>query len=701
MARLSQNGFPVPEWFCVSSKAFEEFVRAHQLKAKLKVEGNLATFAAGVEKLFLAHELPSFISEAITRQIEEMGLADRFLAVRSSGLDEDSADNSFAGQFSSYLFQKGTQAIADSLRKCWASGFSERALSYRMERGVQITDIGVGVVIQLMVDAESAGVAFSRNPIKALDRDHCLVSSVWGLGEGLVSGELDADHFEVHRKSLEAHATIVEKTHAFRQASMGGLIKKEVSFENQKLPSLTSEQVGEVAKLALELEQRLGSPQDCEFGFEKGKLYCLQTRPITTLPVNAFFDHKINGDKAYLWDNSNIIESYSGVTSPLTFSFASAAYRQVYIQFCEVMGVPQEEIVKHEAMYRNMLGLIRGRIYYNLINWYRLVLMLPGTGSNKGFMETMMGVKQGLKPEVTNLFDFVKNPPHYSILKRIQVTAMTVWRFFRLDHIMGTFQADFVKIYNEARAKKFTEMSLSDQIDYYQHLNNQVLRRWHAPIINDYLCMIFFGILKKLTDKWLIVGETASSLQNDLLCGQGDLESTEPTKMLMRIAEQIDNGDAKRREWFISTDPTQVWKEMTTGKHPELWRKFEEFLDKYGFRCINELKLEEPDLHDDPTFVFNAVASYVRMKAYSIQDMEVREKAIRHDAEIKVDMKIFGNKRKVFYWILKQARRAVRNRENLRFARTKIFESFGIYFERWAITSSNSAKLKMPATYSI
>jgi pyruvate,water dikinase len=112
---------------------------------------------------------------------------------------------------------------------------------------------------------------------------------------------------------------------------------------------------------------------------------------------------------------------------------------------------------------------------------------------------------------------------------------------------------------------------------------------------------------------------------------------------------------------------------LQEGREPEVYAAFVSFLDKYGFRCVNELKLEEPDLHDDPSFAVQAVASYVRMKAYSVRAMEERERSIRAAAEAKVRSKISGPKLVAFFWVLGEARKAVRNRENLRFARTKIF----------------------------
>ncbi|MBI2711239.1 MAG: phosphoenolpyruvate synthase [Bdellovibrio sp.] len=679
LARLSQAGFPVPRWFCVSSQAFNYFVELNSLKEFLSQKReNLKEFALQVEERFLKAELPEDLEQIIAHKLAESGLDQGFVAVRSSGLDEDSAQNSFAGQFSSFLFQKGKEQISQSLKKCWASGFSERALSYRIERGIPLEGIQVGVVIQKMVNAEVAGVVFSRNPIHPTDRSTLMISSVWGQGEGLVSGELDADHFEVQRKSFESKVTVVPKSHLLVQSPTGGLLKQELSEDKKAVSSLTRDQVTEIAKLSLELEKSLGSPQDAEWAIENSKIYLVQTRPITHLPCDAFFDAKINGDFGILWDNSNIIESYSGVTSPLTFSFASGAYRQVYIQFCELVGVPKDVVASHEPMFRNMLGLIRGRIYYNLINWYKLVLLLPGSSSNKGFMETMMGVKQKLKPEMARIFDEVASPPEYSFFKKLSVNTMTLWRFIRIDSIVGGFQDHFRKLYEGYRKLDFRKMSLNELSGIFQELDEKVLRQWKAPIINDYLCMVFFGLLKKLTENWIEKGDSAASLQNDLLCGQGELESTEPTKMLMRIAEKIDLGRGDFRDWISTTKSDEIWSAFRNQAgpaklSPEIVSLFYEFLDKYGFRCINELKLEETDLHDDPSFALSAISSYVRMKSYSISSMEEREKEIKKKAEDTVRTKLSGVRLWAYMWILKQARKAVKNRENLRFARTKIF----------------------------
>src|SRR5204862_4343208 len=101
-----------------------------------------------------------------------------------------------------------------------------------------------------------------------------------------------------------------------------------------------------------------------------------------------------------IWDNSNIAESYNGVTTPLTFSFARRIYEEVYRQFCRILRVPEAKIAASANVFRHMLGLIQGRVYYNLLNWYRLLMLLPGFQVNRGFMEQMMGVKEGVPPHL-------------------------------------------------------------------------------------------------------------------------------------------------------------------------------------------------------------------------------------------------------------------------------------------------------------
>src|SRR5262249_47281714 len=156
--------------------------------------------------------------------------------------------------------------------------------------------------------------------------------------------------FVVDRVTYKAKSQIVKKEKSLRRDQKGGLRSVPVKEADQNRSSLSDGEIREISEMMLKLEGAFGAPQDCEWAFSGGRLSMLQSRPITSLPPQAFYDSKVHGDRPILWDNSNIIESYSGVTSPLTFSHVSRAYRQVYLQFCELMGVPPQVVVEHEPM---------------------------------------------------------------------------------------------------------------------------------------------------------------------------------------------------------------------------------------------------------------------------------------------------------------------------------------------------------------
>ena len=661
LKKMFDLSLPVPEWVCLSTHAFEEFVEHNNLGSSLDQDEKL------VEAAFLKGLFPESIKKSLAAFYSTLDLANSFFAVRSSGSDEDSKAASFAGQFSSYLFQKGQESIEESIKKCWASGFSNRAMTYRHEKNLSTNGIKVAVVIQRMLFPEASGVCFSRNPIDPLDRDHLLISASFGVGEGIVSGLVSCDEIKVKRDFSKTTIQIEEK-------------KMRLDFANGKMEQvqnpegdwrrlcLENKSILKLSELALHLEEKLGGAQDIEFAIEKDKVFLLQTRPVTHLPTDSFFDEKIMGGDRVLWDNSNIIESYSGVASPLTFSFASYTYRQVYRQFMEMMGLPKKEIEDNDYVFRNLLGLVRGRFYYHLIYWYKLVLMLPGSENNKAFLETMMGVKKTLDEDAQKMFDSVGVAEKKTPLKtKLYVTYMTIKNFLNIDSIVGDFQRDFDKIYQDLKKRDFKKQSLNESINLYNYLEGEVLSNWKAPIINDYLCMIFFGLLKKLTDKWIETEGKVEGTQNDLLCGQGDLESTEPTKMLMRMSKKIDLEDPKMRAKLTTTPVPELLNDKEV--RDLIWP----FLDRFGFRCANELKLEEPDLHDDPSFVIYTLANYIKMKTYDVEAMEKREGEIKRVAEEKVNAKLNFWQKPIYYYVLKHTRIAVRNRENLRFLRTKIF----------------------------
>ncbi|XP_065843613.1 rifampicin phosphotransferase-like [Oscarella lobularis] len=740
MSRLSQFAFcNVPPWFCVTTHAFDAFVEKSDLQSLLRVDDDLERAATAVEAAFESSPLPDALESEIASRLDRSPFVDHFVAVRSSGTDEDSAAHSFAGQFETYLFQRGAEQVRGAVRRCWASCFSARVMQHRRDCGLPLAGVKMAVVIQVMVNSEYSGVAFSRHPLKPMSSNSSYVEAVYGLGEGLVGGKLSSDSYEVNRDTLKVTKTLIEKDYQFLQAQGGGVEKAPVAADKKEKSVLTDEQAVEICQLITALERELGRPQDFEYGFEKGVLYCLQTRPILTLPPSCFFNLSAVGSLPTLWDNSNTVESYSGVTTPLTFSFASYVYGRVYTSSLLVAGVPETVVKRHEPFLRNMLGYVRGNIYYNLVNWYRCLACIP-IGNTGKFMDTMMGVKQSLEGDLEQELGRIRDTaPKYGIWAKMKVWAGVAHNIYRIDALVEGFFENFNQHYTAALATDFEKLSLTEQIEYFKKLLTNVVDRWEVPVINDSYVILFFGILKKLVSSLLCKGDgdKAQSLQNDLLCGQGDVESTKPTKMLMSIAEYIDTSGSSLREWFLTEreeltylvnhqlgietvgEPSGGDSDVSQGKvrarrssvassnrrtnsengvdiegqKVEVAHRIKTFLTLYGFRCVDELKLESSTLLDDPSFILDTLRGYVRSGSYSVDAMEKREHEIKTNAEEVVSKSLPFYYRIFFNWILSHTRRAVKHRENMRFARAKLwgiirslFRAVGLNLKKLGLT---------------
>ncbi|HEV2131309.1 MAG TPA: PEP/pyruvate-binding domain-containing protein, partial [Longimicrobiaceae bacterium] len=502
-----------------------------------------------------ALELPEEFRAELLEALKEAGLREQLLAVRSSAAQEDGASASFAGQFDTVLGVRGGEdgsALWDAVRQVWASAFSAHAAIYSQQHlGAQEHEgVRMAVILQEMVDAAVSGVAFSADPVSG-SREVSVISAVYGLGEGLVGGELNADSYRI-RFTGDAPGSvqreIVWKEHAYRMLPEGGTALVAVPVHLWDLPALTDEEATRIAGVARRLASVFGVPQDLEWALvaaeraEKQllerpqcRLVILQTRPITTLSPEAQADAtavpRAGGGERRIWDNSNIIESYSGVTTPLTFSFARGVYEDVYLQFCRLMGVSEKLLTEHRHVFAGMLGLIRGRFYYNLLNWYRVLALLPGYSVNREFMEGMMGVREKLS-------DPPPTPPVAGRWEDTRRLARMAGRLLReqrrLRHEVPAFHARVQAALAPVAGKDLCTWSAKELVDLYRRLEGSLLRHWRAPLVNDFFAMIFFGLLVRLIEKWL--PDAPPTLANDLLCGEGKIISTEPARRVMELA---------------------------------------------------------------------------------------------------------------------------------------------------------------------
>jgi pyruvate,water dikinase len=544
-------------------------------------------------------------------------------AVRSSGVEEDGAASAHAGQFETRLDVAGPDVAAAAVA-VWRSGFTDSLAAYRRARGLSGAPQPPAVVVQRMVAARAAGVAFTADPVSG--ERVVVIGAVKGLGDRLVAGEDDGDTYRV---------------------GPGG-----DWLDGPKFGALSCDEVSAVAALARRAELWFGAPQDIEWAIEGGRLYLLQSRPITVLPVQDWREVAV-------WDNSNIVESYPGVVSPFTFSFARRIYGHVYRAFVGLLGVSDTTIAEHRATFDILLGRVEGRVYYNLAAWRRALALLPGFRSNSVWMDQMMGVSQPLPAGLLEHIAPAAETAGARVLGRARL-ALAVVRLAGLNLVLPAIRRRFQARLDAALAEPdeaIAALSASALAARYRRLESQLLERWDAPLINDFMCMIAFGLSRKILELW--AGAAGLAAHAELMIGQGDIVSAEPARRIRAMG-----ANARGRAELIAR--LEVGDIAAARADPALGPALAAYLARFGDRCTGELKLESPTLHDDARPLLAAIAAAARAAPEAVGRREPSDPlAPLFDGR---PLKGFLARRLALW-----AKARVRDRENLRFERTRLF----------------------------
>jgi len=314
LGEMLNSGLPVPQGFSTTADAYKYFLekteldkKIYEMLNKLDVEKTKELEEASkiIKKMVIDAEMPedmraeileaydtlSFKKEdlqgasEIAKQIIARGHEPVFVAVRSSATAEDSEKASFAGQQETFLNVKGNEELILAIKKCFASLFSPRSIYYRVKKGFTHEEVLIAVVVQVMVNSDKSGVLFSKDPVELTD--NIVVEAVYGLGEGIVSGRIKPDHYVVSRDLEIIKKEVAEKKTALVRDSSGKTIEVSLTPERAKSQVLTTSEIKQLAQYALKLEKHYNLAQDSEFAIDSGKIYMVQTRPVTTLKEKA------------------------------------------------------------------------------------------------------------------------------------------------------------------------------------------------------------------------------------------------------------------------------------------------------------------------------------------------------------------------------------------------------------------------------
>ncbi len=333
LASMNNAGFDVPPGFTIATSAYRQFVAERDLQqqiialARPELVGRMVSFETAskqIQALFADAGLSDSLTTAIASGYADLGEGEPPVAIRSSANAEDLPDLSFAGQQDTYLNVRGIDAVLAAVCNCWASLWTARAIGYRHENGIAQEAVAMAVVVQSMVPSEVSGILFTANPATG-ERSEMIVNASFGLGEAIVGGEVTPDTFIIEKDTLSVKKTMIGgKEHMIVAADGQGTDTRELTKAEREQASLAEPVLKELAALATTVEDHFqGVPQDIEWAVADGKLFLLQSRPITNLPPQPLKD--ISWEKPELPDfagkgpmlRKNLVEHIPGPVSPL------------------------------------------------------------------------------------------------------------------------------------------------------------------------------------------------------------------------------------------------------------------------------------------------------------------------------------------------------------------------------------------------
>ncbi|MFE4836895.1 PEP/pyruvate-binding domain-containing protein [Arthrobacter sp. NPDC056691] len=608
---LLAAGLPVPRGFCITTTAYREVAAAAGVDPSGPPEQARSRLAAV--------SLPEGDVEAILAAYADLG-EDTPVAVRSSATAEDLPEASFAGQLDTYLNVVGPDGLLDAVRRCWASLWTDRAVAYRADHGIDQRSVGIAVVVQEMVDAGVAGVMFTANPLTGR-RKETVIDAAPGLGETLVSGAVNPDHFRVDAATGEIlQRSLGDKLSESRPAPGGGtrLLHRQ---DGAGQACLTDEQIRSLARVGTRVEELYGDPQDLEWAIEPGGgITVVQSRPITTLfPLPEPQNHD-GGTRAYLC--ASLLQ---GLTRPLTpmglasFTLMSDSYRPT------ATGggpAPYSSAQAGMRMFVDVTSLLRtrggrrGLLRAMKVADARSVDVLAYLAADPRFALTraprLASLKSGLRASppfglVGDVLRAMANPA--AALERVREADREMDRMLVLpEPVTGARRLDFV------------ERVLTKEI-------TPAVMRVLPPAAAGYA---WLGLARLLLGRLVQAGELQAVLR-----GLPHNVTTEMDLELWRTATSIrEDPDSVRA--LTEEEPQLLASRYVEGTLPAVCQgALRGFLAKYGHRAVAEIDLGVPRWGEDPAHIINVLANYLKLA-----DPELAPDRLFQRAAEKADAKV-------------------------------------------------------------
>ena len=613
LGALIRAGLPVPEGFCVTTPAYLRFVEENGLQEKIErlvtrvnpeSPQALDEVSDAIRKLFEGGAIPKEIAQEVRvayRQLRSLDGIEAAVAVRSSATAEDLPDLSFAGQQDTYLNILGEEAVLQAVVRCWGSLWTARAIGYRIRNDIPNEGIALAVVVQRMVQSETSGVLFTANPLTG-KRTETVIDATFGLGEALVSGAVEPDHYVVGREADEwkvLSKTLGSKALVIQGKAGGGT---KTTLENSsKLQALEDARIIELAQLGKRSEEFFGAPQDMEWGWAEGRLYVLQSRAVTSLfplpqgvpyePLEVWFSfaswqgmlepYSPLGQDVF----SNVVIGLGRLFGSKRSAREQEVFREATMRlFVNITYLLKDSLGRQVAsIFIEAIDPVSSRVVQSLLADPRL-----GLTPKKMSWKTKMRIAKGFRPVVLNSIRNIINPARGRALLSKTINRLAV----------------------NTREKAAQAKDLKDLLRVMEetaHMAPSVLLPHLLPgVVSGQMP---FQVLLRLTEKDGLNPDLAYELMRGLKYNV----TTEMDLKLWATTCAI-REEAASREHFEARSARELADGYLTGTLPSVAQDVvKQFLDIYGCRALGEIDMYKPRWQDDPSHVMQMIKNYLQI----------------------------------------------------------------------------------------
>lgn len=610
----SIEGLHVPAGFCITTEAYKKIIEETPAMKELLKQLSLLTVGERDKIVKLSSEIRQVIEEAslpqdlqaeITQYLAGFGENNAY-AVRSSATAEDLPTASFAGQQDTYLNISGKEAILTHIRKCWASLFTERAVTYRLQNGFDHREVHLAVIVQKMVFPEVAGIMFTADPVTS-NRKVVSIDASFGLGEALVSGLVNADTYKV-RDGRVTDKKISTKKLAVYALPDGGTHEQALAPALQNQQALTEDQILSLARIGRQLEAHFGCPQDIEWCVADGSIYIVQSRPITTLyPIP-----EVNDEDNHVYVSVGHQQMMTDAMKPLGLSF-----------FLLTTSAPMVQA--------------GGRLFVDVA--YNLA-----SPSSRDMIINVLGQSDPLiKDALISIMErgnFIKSLPH----EEKTPSSGKSKKIMLPEGFRGQFECDPAIVANliessqasiEQVKQTIQTKSGTDVFDFILEDLEQ-LKKWITDPQNLGVIMAAIDASTWINEKmhlWLGEKNAADTLSqsvpNNITSAMG-LELLDVADVIRPYPEVIAYLQQVKEEGFL-----EQLDKLKGG--PETRNAIEAYLTKYGMRCAGEIDITKPRWREKPATLIPMILSNLKNFAPNASKQKFeqgRQEALQKEQEL-------------------------------------------------------------------